>query len=150
MYRLTRAVYWAFIIPLTLFLIPFHLLRFFCTPRGLVVFLLLLASATAVFTAWTLQLKAAHPVFASLKWVKPAHPMLCRYNLRGLAKAKQTWAAQTGRVDGDECRLSDLSEQINLKWFSCPSGGDYTIGRVGTLPACSVSNHVFRGPLYSD
>ena len=67
----------------------------------------------------------------------------CINNLRQIYAAKQEWALENNKTDGDIPTEQDLVPYILGGVFpACPSGGTYTIGAVGASPACSVPGHV--------
>lgn len=143
-YRFTRLLYWLAMVPLSIFIIPFLLLRFFGTGRGFAVLILMAILAAGTYSVWYMQPPAATPFFSKLKIFKPAHPFLCRYYLRGFAKAKAQWAEATGRSPGHPCLISDLEEEVDLTLFECPSGGRYDIGAIQVIPNCTASNHFIK------
>jgi hypothetical protein len=66
----------------------------------------------------------------------------CLSNLLMLDKAKQAWAAATTAEKRGIVTLDDvrpwLPDGLELQ---CPSGGHYSINRIGSAPACSISGH---------
>ncbi|HEY1789220.1 MAG TPA: hypothetical protein VGJ73_13750 [Verrucomicrobiae bacterium] len=67
----------------------------------------------------------------------------CIANLRLIYAAKQAWALEKNKTDSDTPTEQDLLPYIKGGVFpTCPSGGTYTIGTVGQVPACSVPGHV--------
>jgi DNA-binding ferritin-like protein len=67
----------------------------------------------------------------------------CINNLRQIYAAKQEWALENNKTDGDIPTEQDLVPYILGGVFpACPSGGTYTIGAVGVGPTCSISGHV--------
>ena len=64
----------------------------------------------------------------------------CINNLRQLDAAKQEWALEKGKKDGDVPAMDDLKPYLG-KIPSCPAGGAYTINAVGQPPECSLPNH---------
>lgn len=65
----------------------------------------------------------------------------CVANLKQIDAAKEQWAMDNNKQNGDDCNMTDLTEGESpyLKSIpSCPSGGDYTVGAVGTNPSCSI------------
>jgi hypothetical protein len=68
----------------------------------------------------------------------------CINNLRQLDAAKNEWALEKGKKEGDVCTAEDLKPYIRLvngQLPKCPAGGTYTIGPVGENPKCSVPGH---------
>jgi hypothetical protein len=66
----------------------------------------------------------------------------CINNLREIQYAKQEWALEKGKTNGVVCTEDDIKPCINLdskgNLPKCPSGGIYTIGKVGEPPTCSL------------
>jgi outer membrane lipoprotein-sorting protein len=66
----------------------------------------------------------------------------CINNLRQIELAKKMWALDKGKKDGDLVTEDDIKSYLadgNLP--KCPSGGKYTIGKVGEKPTCSTAGH---------
>jgi hypothetical protein len=65
----------------------------------------------------------------------------CVFNLRNIDLAKRLWEEDNNKTSNDIPTWNGLlpympewSNQIPV----CPSGGTYTIGRIGELPTCSI------------
>lgn len=65
----------------------------------------------------------------------------CINNLRMIDAAKQQWALEKGKKEGDLPTQDDLMPYIG-HWPVCPQGGTYTINPIGQAPTCSVHGHV--------
>jgi hypothetical protein len=65
----------------------------------------------------------------------------CINNLRQLDAAKNEWALEKGKKDGDVPTQEDLLPYLR-RWPVCPQGGTYTIGAIGENPTCSIPGHV--------
>jgi hypothetical protein len=65
----------------------------------------------------------------------------CINNLRMIEAAKQQWALEKGKKDGDVPTQDDLMPYLSGHWPVCPQGGTYTIGAVGEPPTCSIPDH---------
>jgi outer membrane lipoprotein-sorting protein len=70
----------------------------------------------------------------------------CINNLRQIDGAKNQWALEKGKKNGDAVTEADIKPYIKLDASGnlpkCPAGGKYTIGKVGELPTCSIAGHV--------
>ena len=68
----------------------------------------------------------------------------CHNNMRIINGAKEQWAMDNGKMDGDIVTESNVINYINSDFQSlaCPEGGTYTLGPIGTSPECS--EHVSR------
>jgi hypothetical protein len=70
----------------------------------------------------------------------------CINNLRQIDAAKNEWALEKAKKEGDVPTEDDLKPYIRLphgqSFLTCPAGGTYTINPLGTAPACSLPNHV--------
>ena len=70
----------------------------------------------------------------------------CINNLRQLDGAINEWALETGKTNGTIATEKDIKPYI--KWDSngnvpkCPQGGQYTIGKVGEHPTCSLGTNI--------
>jgi len=62
----------------------------------------------------------------------------CTANLRQIETAKEQWAMDTKQGASATPTQDNLSPDYIKTWSVCPSGGEYTIGDMSTLPACSV------------
>jgi prepilin-type N-terminal cleavage/methylation domain-containing protein len=62
----------------------------------------------------------------------------CVSNLKQIDAAKEQWAMDNNKSDGAACAMTDLVPNYIKSTPSCPSGGTYTVGNVGTNPTCSI------------
>jgi len=68
----------------------------------------------------------------------------CRANLQMLQSAKETWMLEHRKTTNDippDFDLFGAAPALMREKPTCPSGGSYTIGRVGEKPRCSVTGH---------
>ncbi|MFN3682692.1 MAG: competence type IV pilus major pilin ComGC [Fimbriimonadaceae bacterium] len=65
----------------------------------------------------------------------------CIANLKQIDSAKEQWAMENKKTTGDACGFGDLVPDYMKAQPSCPSGGTYTVGGVGTTPTCSIAGH---------
>jgi Domain of unknown function (DUF4190) len=66
----------------------------------------------------------------------------CINNLREIQAAKNQWALEKGKSQGDVPTADDLTPYLDHHKFpACPAGGIYVIGAVTNLPTCSVPGH---------
>ena len=70
-----------------------------------------------------------------------ARTSACINNLRLIDSAKEQWAMENNKNDGDTPTWDDLTPYLKAGQPECPAGGTYTIGAVGTNPTCSVADH---------
>ena len=66
----------------------------------------------------------------------------CIANLRQLEGAKESWALENKKTEGASTSGSETAIDAFLRGGqspSCPGGGTYTYGAVGTAPTCSLS-----------
>jgi hypothetical protein len=69
---------------------------------------------------------------------------ICINNLRHISAAKEQWVEDHHKTENDIPTWSDLRPYLLIgtdKVPVCPSGGTYTIGRVGEEPKCSLGDH---------
>ena len=71
----------------------------------------------------------------------------CVDNLRLIDKAAKQFATQHNLTNGQPINFpNDLTPYLKLhsdeKILACPSGGTYTIGKVGETPTCSLGTNV--------
>lgn len=69
----------------------------------------------------------------------------CINNLRQIDAAKNEFALEKGKKNGDPVTEADIKPYIKLDASGnipkCPGGGTYTIGKVGEKPTCSIAGH---------
>ena len=66
----------------------------------------------------------------------------CIINLRQIETAKEQWAKEMQRPDGESTSSAQVAQYIKGgKLPRCPKGGAYEIGPVGKAPECSISGH---------
>jgi prepilin-type N-terminal cleavage/methylation domain-containing protein len=72
-----------------------------------------------------------------------AQAQVCTENLSKIESAKQIWAVENNKVDGDVPTTGDLvGPLLFLKQMpACPGGGTYQFNSVGTTATCSISGH---------
>ncbi|HXR04250.1 MAG TPA: hypothetical protein VN836_06035 [Verrucomicrobiae bacterium] len=70
----------------------------------------------------------------------------CINNLRQIDAAKNEWAVENKKTNGTAVTESDIKPYIKLDTNGnlpkCPSGGTYTIGKIGEPPTCSLGTTV--------
>ena len=62
-------------------------------------------------------------------------------NLKQLDGAKKLYALDEGKQTDDFTSMADLIPDYVKTTPSCPSGGTYEIGNIGTTPTCAISGH---------
>ena len=67
-------------------------------------------------------------------------PTNCAHNLEIIARGKQLWAENNHKGQDDTPTMAELTVFIRHA-PTCPSGGTYTIGKVGESPSCSIPEH---------
>ena len=65
----------------------------------------------------------------------------CIKNLMWIEGAKRNASEERGFKPGKIVNQGDLEPYMEGGWRSCPAGGKYTIGPIGTQPTCSVAGH---------
>jgi len=69
----------------------------------------------------------------------------CINNLRQIDGAKNEFALEKGKKNGDPVTEADIKPYLKLDANGnipkCPGGGKYTIGKVGESPTCSIAGH---------
>ena len=68
---------------------------------------------------------------------------ICRANLQLIHGAKCSWALENNKTNSAVPTDADLFGRNNYirEKPTCPSGGTYTLGSVGTKPRCTVPGH---------
>jgi len=70
----------------------------------------------------------------------------CINNLRQIDAAKNQFALEKGKKNGDSVTEADIKPYIKLdangNLPKCPAGGKYTIGNIGENTTCSIPDHV--------
>jgi len=68
----------------------------------------------------------------------------CQENLAKIDGAKEQWALETNQATATACDITNLfvAGNPNTNYLksapSCPAGGTYTVGAIGTDPTCSI------------
>ena len=65
----------------------------------------------------------------------------CINNLRQIDGAKEQWALETKKSDGDLIVPSEVDAYIKGGSPKCPAGGTYRYGKLGDNPACTIKGH---------
>jgi len=60
----------------------------------------------------------------------------CTNNIRMVDGAKEQWALENNKDDGDAITAGEVNAYIKGGAPTCPAGGTYTYGAVGTDPTC--------------
>ena len=84
----------------------------------------------------------AIPGFVRARRVSQARS--CQANLQRIYEAKEQWAMDNRASTNDTVTMEDLTEEGDGEMDdpylrdepSCPAGGDYTVGNIGTAPTC--------------
>jgi hypothetical protein len=72
----------------------------------------------------------------------PSQASICVNNLRRIDAAKQSWVLEHNAKPGNMVTTNDIASFLFPGTLTCPSGGTYTIGKVGEPPTCSIGNTV--------
>jgi competence protein ComGC len=71
-----------------------------------------------------------------------AQRTVCIIHLKQIQSAKQTWAEQQKKNDGEPVTAADINGfGLPTNSFKCPNGGVYQINPVGEKPTCSIPGH---------
>jgi len=78
-----------------------------------------------------------------MKTRKVARTQVCLENLAQIESAKQIWGVENGKKTGDVPVEADLIGPTLYirKLPTCPGGGNYNFGAIGTPPSCSEPGH---------
>jgi serine/threonine protein kinase len=66
---------------------------------------------------------------------------MCIANLIQIAAAKQEWALEYNKTNGDVPTVDGLRPYIQSGFPVCPDGGTYSINPIGDPPTCSIPGH---------
>ncbi len=64
----------------------------------------------------------------------------CINNLRMMDAAKEQWALDKNKIQGDDVVIEEVEQFMHMPPV-CPQGGTYTYGPIGTMPTCSHPEH---------
>ena len=107
----------------------------------------ILSIGTVVLLLATAGLVRSEPSTNSVPDAAVKAQNTCVNNLRQIDAAKQQWALEYRKKANDVPRPEDIAPYIIHEALpKCPSGGTYTIGRVGEDPTCSIPGHVLPPP----
>ena len=65
----------------------------------------------------------------------------CIRNLQQIDGAKERWALEMRKGQGDAIVEAEINDYIKGGEPDCPAGGQYRYNALGTLPSCSVPGH---------
>lgn len=65
----------------------------------------------------------------------------CINNLRRIDGAKEQWALEQRKEQGDLITVSGVDAYIKGGHPQCPAGGSYRYGKIGDDPLCSIKGH---------
>ena len=71
----------------------------------------------------------------------------CIQNLRQIDGAKEQLQLETKLKNGDVVTITALAGYIKGGFPTCPAGGSYSIGPIGTDPTCSIPGHSLLPPI---
>jgi type II secretory pathway pseudopilin PulG len=91
-------------------------------------------------------LLAAIAIPSLMKARQTSQQSACINNLKNIKHAKGEWALSHNKNNGDAIVEDEVGAYIDKGMPSCPSGGTYTYGAVGTEPTCSISDPVHALP----
>jgi hypothetical protein len=98
------------------------------------------ASPTTMMTAAAVGIGAAVAVPAFFRARDNSRVAAFQENLTKLDGAKEQWALEYKKKNGDTVTKEDLKDYLK-KWPECPAGGHYTLNPIGTNPTCD-----YKGP----
>lgn len=78
----------------------------------------------------------AIPNFAKMR--QNAQKQACIMNLQTIDSAKEAWAAENRKANGDTVDEAAVNALIKKGAPECPAGGTYSYNPVGTPPTCSL------------
>jgi prepilin-type N-terminal cleavage/methylation domain-containing protein len=65
----------------------------------------------------------------------------CINNLKEIDGAKEQWAIENKKQQGDACATTDIDSYIKGGTpAACPAGGSYTVDILGKNPTCSLAS----------
>lgn len=68
-----------------------------------------------------------------------ARRQTCITNLKQINSAKEQWAMDQRKANGDACASTDVAPNYLKSFPTCPAGGTYTVAVIGTNPSCTKS-----------
>lgn len=69
---------------------------------------------------------------------RSAQVNICISNLSVIDGAKDRWAIENSKVNGDTVTWTDLVPYFVKKTCPCPAGGVYIVNPIGVKPECTV------------
>lgn len=80
----------------------------------------------------------AIPNFAKMR--TNAQKQACIMNLKAIDSAKEAWAAENRKANGDAVDEQAVNSMLkNGQAPQCPGGGTYSYNAIGSPPTCSLS-----------
>ena len=84
-------------------------------------------------------LAIAFPVFGKAR--DTARTKACIRNLREISDAKEQYAMEARKQEGDLVSFANLVPTYLKNVPECPAGGDYNIQPTGEQPTCTIEGH---------
>lgn len=88
-----------------------------------------------------LVLMAAIAVPSYIRSRTRAQTEACIENLRQIEGAKDRYAIEMGKVNGDTVDSTDIVPFFLKKLQGCPASGQYEFNPIGFAPTCNISGH---------
>jgi hypothetical protein len=73
-----------------------------------------------------------------------AHRNACISNLRQIDGAKEQWALDNRKSEGELIVPAQVNDYMKGGAPKCPKGGVYRYGKVGDAPTCSIPGHALQ------
>jgi type IV pilus assembly protein PilA len=80
----------------------------------------------------------AIPNFAKMR--QNAQRQACIMNLQAIDSAKEAWAAENRKANGDAVDEAAINAMLKKGAPECPAGGTYSYNPVGVPPTCSLGD----------
>lgn len=112
--------------------------------QGLAIGGLVTGYIAIAFSIFVLPLLAAIAIPNFVKARTTAQMNACISNLRQIEGAKEQWAFEFKKQQGDTPTSQELDGYLKRQ-LSCPAGGVYTLNSVGVKPSCSIPTHRLSG-----
>src|SRR3954471_15625670 len=68
----------------------------------------------------------------------------CISNLRQIDAAKEQWALENKKTDGDPIVKAEVLQYVKGGKVTCPANGIYAFGKVGKTPTCTIEGHTIQ------
>ena len=84
---------------------------------------------------------ADRPPHGPMGFASRSQPTDCVNHLRIIDGAKEQFAIEHGKTNGESVTMADLAPYLHSFEITCPEGGQYELRAIGSGPLCSLGTN---------